>query len=67
MRLYRDQADLLLETLNEKRHRLIIRRAAAKQNGDETYPFNKAIERVNGVLDELRRTMDDMGWPHGSA
>lgn len=67
IRVRRDQADFLLGTLNELRHRLIIRRADAKSRGEETYPHNRMIDQVDGVLSELHRTMEEKGWPHGSA
>lgn len=65
IRLNHDQATFLLETLNENRHRLVMRRANAKAIGEGTYPFNRSIERLDSILSELHRTMDEMGWPHG--
>jgi len=65
IRLDQNQATFLLEALNENRHRLVIRRASAKANGEGTYSFQRAIDRIDGILGELHRTMEEMGWPHG--
>jgi len=62
IRLYRHQADYLLAELNENRHRLVVRRAAAKDAGQEPYEFNRRLDEVDSLLDELRRTMTEMGW-----
>jgi hypothetical protein len=65
VRVTQAQADFLLITLNATRHRLVIRRAEAKSRGEETYSYNREIERLDSIKDELDRTMEEMGWPHG--
>jgi hypothetical protein len=67
IRLREDQAQLLLEVLSERRHRTIVRRADAKERGEDTHPYNRIVLRIDNILSELRRTMQEMGWDDGSA
>ena len=67
IRLHQDQAEFLLDTLNEKRHRLIVRRADAKSRGEDPSLYNRMVLKIDSILEELHRTMEEKGWPHGPA
>ena len=62
MRLREEQALVLREMLGEARHRLVIRRADAKDNGEDYSAYQKGIKIVTDMSDELERMMLDEGW-----
>jgi len=68
IRLNREQADYLLETLHSDRHRTVVRRAAARDGGadkDEMYGWNRKIELIDDIEGEVVRTITEMGWING--
>jgi len=62
IRLNQEQAYLLNQMLMEMRHRLVIRRADARDRGWDLLPFQRDIKIVSEMQEELARTMDEMRW-----
>jgi hypothetical protein len=62
IRLNRDQAILLDIELSEIRHRLVIRRADARDRGESLSAFQNDIRLVSELQDEVSRTIEEMGW-----
>lgn len=62
IRLTMEQAETLREILNENRHRLVIRRAGARDKGEDLAGFQIRIGVVSSIQDELDRTSREMGW-----
>jgi hypothetical protein len=62
VRLNREQALVLSSLLAEARHRLVIRRADARDRGDDLHPWQVKIAIVSDVQEEVDRTIGEMGW-----
>jgi hypothetical protein len=56
------EATLLKEMLGEYRHRLIIRRADAKDRGEDLAEYQMRIGTVNRFQNEVERALADMEW-----
>ncbi len=63
IRVTREQAAFLEHMLAESRHRLVVRRADAKQRGEDLADYQLKIGTVTSIQQELQRAMDDMEWP----
>jgi hypothetical protein len=62
IRLNMEQADILTEILSEYRHRLVARRADARDKGEDLSGWQERIQVVSSMQDELDRTSREMGW-----
>lgn len=62
VRVSRDQALLLSSLIAEARHRLVIRRADARDKGEDLHPWQIQIALVSDVQEEVDRTIGEMGW-----
>lgn len=62
IRLTSDQAGALTAILNETRHRLVVRRADARDKGEDLTTWQESIKLVSSIQDELDRTSREMGW-----
>jgi hypothetical protein len=59
MRLYEEQAVLLLDLLEDERYQLVVDRAEAKSKGLEHAIYQKPIRVVSSMKDELARAMQE--------
>ena len=62
IRLTIEQAEVLTEILNETRHRLVVRRADARDKGEDLADYQLKIAVVSSIQDELDRTSREMEW-----
>jgi hypothetical protein len=62
VRLDAEQARYVANLLGEDRHRLVIRRADAKERGMDPYDWNRQIEFVSRIQNEVERLIAEMGW-----
>lgn len=62
MRINRDQAGFLKDLLSETRHRLVVRRADAKDRGEDLAEYQTKISTVTRLQAELDRALADMEW-----
>lgn len=62
IRLGRTHALYLDALLHEKRHRLVIRRADAKANGQDVSDYQAEIAFLDHIADELNRLLVDKSW-----
>jgi hypothetical protein len=62
VRLTIEQATVLTEILSETRHRLVVRRADARDKGEDLSGWQERIQVVSSIQGELDRTSREMGW-----
>lgn len=62
MRLTFGQAQILSEAISSYRHKVIIQRAAAKDEGKTAVEFNYKVRQLDRAQEELRRAAAEQGW-----
>jgi hypothetical protein len=62
IRVNRDQALLLSAELSDIRHRLVIRRADARDKGEDLASYQFNIKTIGEIQEEVGRTIEEMGW-----
>jgi hypothetical protein len=64
IRITEEQFRVLDVVLAEARHREMIRRADARDQGKDLWAFQRRIKAMTEMQDELERTAIDMDWSH---
>jgi len=62
IRITEEQFRVLDVVLAEARHREMIRRADARDQGKDLWAFQRRIKAMTEMQDELERTAIDMDW-----
>jgi hypothetical protein len=62
IRLNESEAQLLAEILSETRHRLVVRRADARDKNESFTVFQHQITVVSDIQEELEHMMDEKLW-----